>query len=53
MFDGGLNTSHCIKMKLFIINFFSECDQIRRKLQETTDLVTFTEEIYENLEYNI
>ena len=36
-------------MKFSITDFFSNCDQIRRKLwpnsQETADLVTFTEEI--------
>ena len=32
-------------MKYFIKDFFSKCNQIRWKLQETVDLVTFTEEI--------
>ena len=31
-------------MKHLIKDFFSKCDQIRRK-QETADLVTFTQEI--------
>ena len=33
-------------MKYFIKDLFSKYDQIRKKLQETTDLVTFTEEIF-------
>ena len=32
-------------MKFFIKGFYSECDQIRRKLRETAYLITFTEEI--------
>ena len=32
-------------MKFSIKDFFSKCDQIRRKLQETADLVPSTEEI--------
>ena len=31
-------------MKLSIKDFFSKCDQIRRKLQKTRNLVIFTEE---------
>ena len=33
------------KVKFNIKGFFSKCDQIRWKLQETADLVIFTEEI--------
>ena len=33
-------------MKFSITDFFSKCDQIRRKLVFLSDLVLFTEEIY-------
>ena len=33
------------KLKFSIKDFFSKCDQICSLLQETADLVTFTEEI--------
>ena len=34
---------HCTRNEVLIKDFFSKCDQIRRKL----DLVTFTEEIFQ------
>ena len=39
------------KMRFSITDFFSKCDQIRRKLRETADLVTFTEEIRNGKSY--
>ena len=45
----SLNLCHYVeqKMKCFIKDFFSKCDQIQKKLrpQKTARLVTFTKEI--------